>query len=126
MFKARVGFSWGCCVAVAVLLGATGVHAETPLSQMTVVAYNQSEPISVALARFYAQQRGIPNDHLVGLNCSIDEDVSRDDFEATIVSPLRDAFKRHQWWTIHVDADGKEKVAGSSIRFLAIIRGVPL
>jgi uncharacterized protein (TIGR03790 family) len=113
-------------VIMALLLNAGHVAAETPLSEMTVVAYNQSEPISATLAKLYAQQRGIPNDHLIGLDCSIDEDVSRDDFDATIVTPLRDAFKEHQWWTIHVDADGKEKVVGSSIRFLAIIRGVPL
>src|SRR3954470_14996423 len=126
MLKSYLAFPWGCCVVIAAMLAAAHLQAETPLSQMTAVAYNQAEPISVALAKLYAQQRGIPNDHLIGLDCSIDEDVSRDDFEATIVTPLRDAFKQHQWWTIHVDADGKEKVVGSSIRFLAIIRGVPL
>ena len=126
MPKSYLVFVRACCVVIVAILGPSWAKADTPLSEMTVVAYNQAEPISVALAKLYAQQRGIPNDHLVGLDCSIDEDVSRDDFEATIFTPLRDAFKERKWWTIHVDADGKEKVVGSSIRFLAIIRGVPL
>jgi uncharacterized protein (TIGR03790 family) len=126
MAKSYFVFVPACCVVVVAILGASRAKADTPLSEMTVVAYNQAEPISVALAKLYVQQRGIPNDHLVGLDCSIDEDVSRDDFEATIFNPLRDVFKERHWWAIHVDADGKDKVVGSSIRFLAIIRGVPL
>jgi uncharacterized protein (TIGR03790 family) len=107
-------------------VGVANGKGETPLSELTVVAYNQAEPISVALANLYAQQRRIPKDHLVGLDCSIDEDVSRDDFEATIAQPLRQAFKDHQWWTIRVGDEGTERVTGTSIRFLAVVRGVPL
>ena len=67
--------------------------AEAPLAQSTIVVYNQSDKESTALAKFYTQQRGIARDHLVGLDCATDEDVSRDDYEATIAQPLRDAFK---------------------------------
>ena len=100
--------------------------AEPSLADLTIVVYNQSEPISAALAKLYAQQRGIPTDHLIGLDCSIDEDVSREEFETTIAQPLRDEFRKHQWWTFHVDAEGKESVRATSIRFLALIKGVPL
>src|SRR4051812_23584065 len=100
--------------------------AESSLAELTVVAYNKTEPISVALAKMYAQQRAIPADHLIGLDCPIDEDISREDFDNTIVQPLRTEFKNRNWWTFHVDAEGKERVTGTSIRFLAIIRGIPL
>ncbi|HJT82169.1 MAG TPA: TIGR03790 family protein [Chthoniobacterales bacterium] len=113
----------GCVVVGAPELTCFG---DVPLSQLTVVAYNKAEPISLALAKVYAQQRGIPADHLVGLDCSIEDDVSRDDFEATIAQPLRDEFKKKNWWTLHADAEGKERVTGSTIRFVAIIKGVPL
>lgn len=112
------------CVSAGTL-AVTG-FAQAPLSQLTAVAYNKAEPISLALAKFYAQQRGIPSDHLIGLDCSIEDEISRDDFDATIAQPLREEFKKKQWWKIHADAEGKERVTETSIRFLAIIKGVPL
>jgi uncharacterized protein (TIGR03790 family) len=112
-----------CMIAVTTSAAAA---AEKALPEMAAVVYNKGEPISEALAKLYADQRGIPADHLVGLDCSIDEDVSRDDFEATIAQPLREEFKKRHWWTFHTDADGQEKVTGTSIRFIALIRGVPL
>jgi uncharacterized protein (TIGR03790 family) len=113
-------------LTVCLVGGLTAVSgaADTSLAEITVVVYNQAEPISLALAKLYAQQRGIAADHLVGVDCSIDEDVSRDDFEATIAQPLRQTFKERKWWTLHVDSDGKESVTATSIRFLALIRGI--
>src|SRR5436309_14829775 len=90
----------GCIIAATSSIGRA---ADSSLSGMTAVAYNKSEPISEALAKLYAEQRGIAADHLVGLDCSIDEDVSRDDFEATIAQPLRQEFKNRQCWTLHSD-----------------------
>jgi len=100
--------------------------AEPSLAGMTVVAYNEAEPISIALAKLYAEQRGIPADHLVGLSCTIEEEISREDFENTIEKPLREEFRKRQWWSFHTDPDGKESVSGTKIRFLALIRGIPL
>jgi uncharacterized protein (TIGR03790 family) len=100
--------------------------AETPVTELIAVAYNKAEPVSAALARIYVQSRGIPADRLIGLDCSIEEDISRDDFEATIAQPLREEFRKRQWWTFHSDAEGNERIVSSSIRFLALIRGVPL
>ena len=40
-------------------------RAEDPLAAATVVVYNVEIPESVALAKFYAQKRGIAHDHLV-------------------------------------------------------------
>jgi uncharacterized protein (TIGR03790 family) len=102
------------------------VGPETPLAEMTVVVFNKTEPISAALAKLYVEQRGIPVDHMIGVDCPIDEDISREDFDNTILQPLRSEFKNRQWWTTHIDAEGKERVTASSIRFLAVIRGIPL
>ena len=118
----------GFVAAWCAIIGAPALtsFADVPLSELTAVAYNKAEPISLALAKLYAQQRNIPSDHLIGLDCAIEDEISRDDFEATIAQPLRDEFKRKNWWTLHADPEGKERVTGTTIRFLAVIRGVPL
>jgi uncharacterized protein (TIGR03790 family) len=112
------------CLAVVMTTPARAV--DTSLSEMTVVVFNKSEPNSVTLAQLYAKQRSIPADHLVGLDCSIEDDVSRDDFEANIATPLRNAFKQQHWWTVRADGEGNERVSEMRIRFVAVIRGVPL
>ena len=102
-------------------------RAETPpLADATVVIYNKASPDSVALAKFYAQKRGIARDHIVGVTCSTEEEISREEYDATIAQPLRDVFRQRGWWNYHTTAEGKEIVANSSIQFAAVIKGVPL
>src|SRR6266705_7070080 len=108
---------------LAVVLDA---RAEQPLAASTIVLYNKNVPDSVALATFYAQQRGIVRDHLVGLECSTEEEISREGYDATIANPLRDIFKKRQWWTLHQTPEHKESVTASTIHFVAVIKGVPL
>ena len=99
---------------------------EAPLAPLTAVVFNEADGDSVALAKFYAEQRAIPADHLVGLHCSVDEEISREDYENTIAEPLRRIFKERGWWTVRTKTDGQETISQSSIRFLALMRGMPL
>src|ERR1043166_1567139 len=92
----------------------------------TIVVYNKNVPESVQLAKFYADQRGIALDHLVGLSCSADEEISREDYDANIANPLRDVFKERRWWTLRTTAPRKQTVTATSIRFVALIKGIPL
>jgi uncharacterized protein (TIGR03790 family) len=124
MFK--VPFLFACLLFSVASIVATASAADSPLGQLTIVVYNQTQPDSLALAKFYAQQRGIPRDHLVALDCPSNEEISRDDFEATIAGPLREAFRERKWWVFREDSEGKEKIATSLIRFVALMRGVPL
>ncbi len=114
-----------CLLALllAILLDA---RAEQPLAASTIVLYNKNVPDSVALATFYAQQRGIAHDHLIGLECSTEEEISREEYDATIANPLRDIFKERQWWALHETPERKESVTASTIHFVAVIKGVPL
>src|SRR5437763_14730262 len=75
--------------------------AEQPLARSTIVLYNKTVPDSVELAKFYAEQRGIAADHLIGPTCSIEEEISRDDYDVTIVEPLREIFKQRHWCRLH-------------------------
>src|SRR5438552_5726671 len=100
--------------------------AETPLPPATIVVFNRDVSESVELAKFYAQKRGIARDHMVGLNCSPNEEINRDEYEATIAEPLRVVFKERNWWTVHDSTDGRSFVTANSIRFVALMKGVPM
>ncbi len=98
-------------------------------ADFAVVVYNANDPLSRDLADFYAQKRGIDHDRVVGLKCSIDEDISREEYDATIAGPLRTIFDERQWWTRSPDHPGSEPtstVTASRVRFLVLIRGIPL
>jgi len=108
------------------LLAPAARAAEQPLAAATVVVYNKTAPDAADLARFYAQKRGIPTDHIVGLTCSLTEEISRDEYDATIANRLREIFKAKKWWTVRETEDHREAVLATSIRFVALIRGIPL
>jgi len=101
-------------------------RAEQPLAASTVVVYNKNVPESVGLAKFYAEQRSIARDHLVGLACSADEEISREEYDTNIANPLREIFKSRRWWKVQPSSDRKESVTATSIRFVALIKGIPL
>ncbi len=78
------------------------------------------------LAKFYAQKRGIARDHLVGLACSRDEEISREDYDRTIAKPLREVFRQRKWWTVLGASGEMPAISGNSIRFVALIKGMPM
>jgi uncharacterized protein (TIGR03790 family) len=112
------------CVLLSLLL-VLDIHAEQLLAPQTIVVYNKAAPDSADLAKFYAQQRGISRDHIVGLNCPLEEEISRDDYDATIAQPLQKIFAAKHWWTVR-ERDEQKSVTATSIRFVAVIKGVPL
>lgn len=93
---------------------------------MTIVVFNEALPESVELAKFYAQERGIPKDHLVALNCSKEEEISREEYDLTIADPLRKTFSERKWWSMHESAEQRRSVGSTAIRFVALIKGMPL
>src|SRR4051812_42229538 len=92
----------------------------------TIVVYNKAAPESAALAKFYAQQRSIPTDQIVGLTCSITEEISREEYDADIAEALRAIFIERGWWTLQDAVDNKKIVTATKIRFVALIKGMPL
>ncbi|PYK72316.1 MAG: hypothetical protein DME44_04860 [Verrucomicrobia bacterium] len=107
------------------LLGIGAAAAEN-LPAQTIVVFNTAVPDSEALARFYAEKRGIAADHLVGLDCPSEEEISREQYDTTIAEPLRKMFEERQWWHIHETPDGEKRVQTLAIHFIALVRGVPL
>jgi uncharacterized protein (TIGR03790 family) len=93
----------------------------SPEARATVVIYNSSDANSQALAKYYATRREVPDDHVIGLACPPTQEISRAEYNAAIAGPLRKAFVGKGWWQM----DGPT-VMMSKIRFVALIRGVPL
>ena len=114
------------CAFILFSLGASIGHAdeEADLAAATIVVYNRQAPDSVALAYFYAKVRQISFDHLIGLECSNEEEISRQEYNQTIAEPLRKVFQERSWWTL--PKDEKEPVRSTRIHFVALIRGIPL
>ena len=99
--------------------------AEKPLAPAAIVVFNSDIPESVELARFYGQQRGIARDHLVGLSVSKTEEISRDEYDTMIRDPLRKVFTERGWWKMEKESEPAH-VTSSAIRFVAVMKGVPL
>lgn len=115
---------WRFCFLLLVL-PVLDARADSRLAESTIVIYNKTIPESASLARFYAKQREIPSDHLIGLVCSAEEEISRAEYDETIANPLREVFKERNWWLIHPLAEGTS-LTESSIHFVAVIKGIPL
>ena len=92
----------------------------------TAVVFNTRDPESRALAEYYAERRAIPSENIIGLDCTLEEEISREEYVETIEQPLRSAFERNGWWEMRTVSGDTKEISGSSIRFMAVMRGVPL
>ena len=123
----------GVIASVSLLIGFTlipGQGAESAVSKnpetaAALVVFNNGDPMSVDLAGYYAEKRGIPFDHLIGLDCPLTEEISRQVYEQTIENPLRKIMTQRGWWRIEEIGD-HSIVMENKIRFVALIRGIPL
>ena len=122
-------------VGLTLLAGSFG-RAQSPNGRgdanpadLAVVLYNQSDPLSHELADFYANKRGIPAERVVGLRCSIEEEISREEYDTQIAGPLRQVFDGRGWWKRTPDKPGDEPsstVTANRICYLVLMRGIPL
>ena len=113
-------------LVLALVLVLDARATDDALVTFTVVIFNRDLPESVELAKFYAQKRGIERNHLIGLACSKEEEISREEYDATIAGPLRQIFTQRKWWTLRGEAQHPVEVSASSIHFVALIKGVPM
>ena len=108
--------------------GVGGRGAANP-ADLAVVVYNESDPLSRELADFYAQKRGVPAERIVGLRCSIEEEISREEYDATVAGPLRQVFDARGWWRRTPDKPGEDPssvVTTNRVCYLVLMRGIPL
>ena len=85
-----------CLVRPVVSLAETAEE----LAAATLVLFNQNDPDSEPLARFYAEKRRIAKERVVGLRCSTAEEISRTEYEDNIAGPLRQILTKNEWWNL--------------------------
>ena len=112
-------------VAVILLTAQTGSLLANPAAA-TIVIYNSNDPTSLELALYYAIRRNIPIARVLGLDCPTTEEISREDFNTKIATPLRKQFLAARWWDATSNSDSQSEITKTRIRFVAIIRGIPL
>ncbi len=125
-FPARLRTLTVCLAAFILLAEPSPATAAGIDSNSTLVVFNKNDPDSPGLAQYYAEKRGIPASQVIGLNCPAAEEIQRADYDATIAAPLRKIFQKNGWWTFIRDASGQKIVTATTIRFVALIRGIPL
>lgn len=89
------------------------------------ILYNSSIPESKELAEYYAQQRGIPHNNLIGLKLSAANTFSREEYTSTLLNPLREVFDKNQWWERRKNSEGNLVSVRNDIKLIVCMRGVP-
>jgi uncharacterized protein (TIGR03790 family) len=124
--------------AVRGLLGAGALLALAQAAQgsglpdRVVLLANSDAPDSVAIAKHYAQVRGVPASNIIALAMPVAETVSWKEFVATVWRPLEDELVKRGWIDAIAmdlyDEVGRRKyaVSGHRIAALVVCRGVPL
>lgn len=117
-------------LAVA-LLWAPALQANDLASRVVILA-NSRQAESIALARFYAEQRGVPADNIVALPLPEAESITWRQFVDEVWQPLQDELYRRGWieGTVSdmLDRLGRRRFAptGHRISYFVTCRGVPL
>ncbi len=116
-----------------VLPAVSGLRAaEDDPAQRVIILANSAADDSVALARYYAQRRGVPAENIIAFPLSKEEIISRTEYQTTLGQPLQDELVKRHWIdglaTDESDALGRKRyvMLGHRISYLVICRGVPL
>ena len=97
-----------------------------PTPESVAVLYNATLPESKQLAEIYREARGIPPENLIALDMPQKADISREEFDRTILQPLRNQFEHRSWWKREKDSEGLFLPVVNKIRVMVLMRGVPL
>lgn len=129
MPSVRPNSSCGKKTLIQLLLAAVlslSANAQYLTSKDVLVIFNKAVPESAKLAGVYQQLRGIPNSRLLGLDLPTKADITREEFESTLLTPLREHFDNKDWWRRSRDAQGLLLPIENQIRAIVLMRGVPL
>lgn len=127
-----------CCSSIVLLTRTASAQVpartEWNVAAETAVVFNPDFPESEALAHYYADKRGVPNENLISISCSKEEAISREAFDATIAPAMRQAMIERGWWKMQPQ-DVRDPttskmmklpvVVKSNIRVLVLMHGVP-
>jgi uncharacterized protein (TIGR03790 family) len=107
-------------------VGFAGMARAVLTPDCVAIVYNSKLPESKSLAEIYQRARGIPVENMIGLDLSEKTDISREDYNRTLLEPLRAQFDERGWWKRQKAANGMVVPIQNKIRVLVMMRGVPL
>lgn len=102
--------AWGAFL-ISCLIATPPAFGELGADQLAILA-NRNLPESLAVARHYANRRGVPVDRIVSLDLPLNETIGRSEYEQHLVLPTRRALE--------------EKGLTTQVRALVTTYGVPL
>lgn len=110
------------------LFAGVGLHASSPAEDAaaTVVIYNVNDPEAKGLADFYCRARGIPPGQQIPLSAPPREEISREEYDGTIATPIRKELTRREDWFVTLDMMNRPILYASKIRYAVLIGGIPL
>lgn len=120
------------CLALVLTVLSPAAHgqrvAEWDAAAETAVVFNSAYPGSAELAAYYAAQRGIPTERVIGLPCSQEDSMSRTEFDTELRKPLLQLFQK-KGWSISAPLTQVKPLTGTqvspNVRVLVLMRGVP-
>ena len=105
---------------------AGSLSAITHDNDAIAVIYNLNDPSAKALADFYCSARGIDSSREIPVAAPRKEEITREEYDDLIARPVRDAFIRRGYWLVTLDMMNRPILYASTIRYVALIRGIPL
>jgi uncharacterized protein (TIGR03790 family) len=103
------------------------------LAQHLLVVYNSRDPDSKALADYYAEQRSLAADHVLGIDCPIQEEITRKQYEENVREPIISYIYEKNWMERRSERalinNGTITVLAATrndIWAMVLMRGVPL
>lgn len=117
---------------VFVLLAGLARADDAEVASRVIVLANDNDPDSVALAKYYATKRAVPEANIIALPLPDAEAITWREFVDALFNPLQAELVRRGWIDAMgmelTDAAGRRKhvVSGHKISYLVVCRGVPL
>jgi uncharacterized protein (TIGR03790 family) len=109
-----------------------GPASPSKIAESVIVVANSADPDSVAIARHYAEVRGVPPANIIALAMPLTETITWKEFVATVWQPLEGELVAKGWidaipMDLYDDV-GRRKyaISGQRIAALVLCRGVPL
>ena len=119
-------------VGLLSLFGVSTVGRAAGEADHVVVLVNANDPDSGAIAKYYTEQRGIPQANIIALDMPTTETITVRAFVDSVYNPLLNALIDKKWMravkATGRDTVGRERVsiATHRISYLVTTRGVPL
>lgn len=110
-------------LAAWLTISATAQHLT---NREILVVFNKADPDSARLAEAYQKARGIPSSQILGLDLPLKPDITRGEYNATLLKPLRAYFDEKNWWKKGLNSEGLSIPIENKIRCIVLMRGVPL